>query len=253
MHGESTNRMQCSEFEALLAEAVEGRLSPAQDAEFRSHAQDCAVCGPMLADALAGFELLHSLDEVEPPQRLVANILIGTSGGSQARADVARIPFTDRLRQWILPAITPMMQPRIAGSLAMTFFSLTLILGLTGFKVSDLRHLDLRPSAIRNGLTRGYYETSAKVVKYYDSLQSVYRLQAGFRDLKNQFSPSEQEQKQQQQPSEEKKEKNDKDITRRPQPKREHDAYSQAGSAMKLADARSISTGPNATRKRREA
>jgi hypothetical protein len=146
-----------------------------------------------------------------------------------------------------------MLQPRIAGSLAMTFFSLTLILGLSGFKVGDLRHLDLRPSAIRQGITRGYYETSAKVVKYYDSMRVVYQLQAGFRDLKNQFTPSEQEQQQQQQPSQEKKEKNDKDITRRPQPKREQDVYSQAGNAMNLADARSISSGPNATHKRREA
>jgi hypothetical protein len=135
----------------------------------------------------------------------------------------------------------------------MTFFSLTLILGLAGFKVSDLRHVDLRPSAIRQSITRGYYQTSAKVMKYYDSLQSVYRLQAGYRDLKNQFAPPEQEQQQQQQPSEEKKEKNDKDITRRPKPRRDQDAYSQRGDTMNLADARSISTGPNATRKRREA
>ena len=251
MNGETTNRMQCAEFETLLADAIEGRLSPAEDAGLRSHAQGCAACGPMLADALVGFELLHSLGEVEPPQRLVANILIGTTGVASARSDVARAPFRDRLRQWMLPALTPMMQPRIAGSLAMTFFSLTLILGLAGFKISDLKHVDLRPSAIRQGITRGYYQTSAKVAKYYDSLQSVYRLQANFRDLKNQIAPAEQEQ--QPKPSEEKKEKNDKDITRRPQPRREHDAYSQAGSTMNLADAGSISTSHKATLKRREA
>ncbi|MCI0350884.1 MAG: hypothetical protein L0Z53_15775 [Acidobacteriales bacterium] len=253
MNGESTNRMQCAEFEAVLAEAVEGRLGSAQDAEFRSHAQSCAVCEPMLADALAGFELLHSLDQVQPPQRLAARILIATIGASHVRSDAARVPFRERLRHWVLPVLTPMMQPRIAGSLAMTFFSLTLILGLAGFKVSDLRNLDLRPSAIRQGITRGYYEGTAKVAKYYDSMRLVYQLQAGFRDLKNQFTPSvEQEQPEQQQPSEEKKEKDDKDITRRPQPKREHDAYSQRGETMNLADVRST-TGPNATLKRREA
>jgi hypothetical protein len=251
MNGENPNRMQCAEFETLLAEAIEGRLEPAQDADLRSHALGCAVCGPMLADAVVGFELLHTLQEVEPPQRLVAKILISTSGVSSARPDVARVPFKDKVRNWLVPVITPMLQPRIAGSLAMTFFSLTLILGLAGFKF-DFRHIDLRPSAIRQNLTRGYYETSAKVVKYYDSMQSMYRLQAGFRDFKNQFAPSEQEQQQQQQPSQEKKEKNDKDITRRPQPQREHDTYSQAGSTMNLADARSI-TGHHATLKRREA
>ena len=251
MNGETPNRMQCAEFETLLAEAIEGRLSPAQDAELRHHAKGCAVCGPMLADALVGFELLHSLEEVEPPPRLVANILIATSGVSTARPDVARVPFRDKVRNWLVPVMTPMLQPRIAGSLAMTFFSLTLILGLAGFKF-DFRHLDLRPSAIRQNISRGYYETTAKVVKYYDSMRVVYQMQAGFRDLKNQFTPSEQE-RQQQQPSQEKKEKNDKDITRRPQPQREHDTYSQAGSSMNLAGVRSIPIGPIPTLKRREA
>lgn len=234
MTGESTNRMGCAEFEGMLAEAVEGWLSPAQDAEFRSHAQMCPTCGPMLADALAGFQLLHSLEEVEPPQRLVHNILVSTSGVASARREASAVPLTERLRQWLLPLVTPMLQPRVAGSLAMGFFSLTLLLSLTGFKFSDLRHVDLRPSAIRQGITRTYYQTSAKVVKYYDSMRVVYQLQTWAQDIKGQMTPE-----QSPQPEQEKKEENDKDITRRPRPKREHDQYSQKESSMKLASSQS--------------
>jgi hypothetical protein len=249
MNGESTNRMQCTEFETLLAEAVEGRLNAAQDADFRAHARGCTVCGPMLADALAGFELLHTLAEVEPPRNLVHNILVRTSGVTSVRNAAEKAPLADRLREWLRPVLIPMLQPRVAGSLAMGFFSLTLILSLAGFKVSDLKHIDLRPSAIRQGLTRQYYETSARVVKYYDNMRLVYETQARFGELKNQITPAEQNQ----QPSQEKKQKNDKNITRRPQPKREQDYYSQRATNMKLASLEANSAAPHSTWKRRDA
>jgi hypothetical protein len=249
MNGESTNRMQCPEFEAVLADAIEGRLNPAQDAEFRSHARACSVCGPMAADALAGFSLLRSLEEIEPPRHLVHNILTHTTG--VVRSDQARayIPLGERLRHWFTPVLAPMLNPRIAGSLAMAFFSLTLILSLAGFRLSDLKHVNLRPSAVRQGITRQYYATSARVVKYYDSMRFVYELQSRLGELKNQITPAEQKQ----QPPEEQKKKNDKDITRRPEPKREQDYYSRRESTMKLAFAGPIPSAANSASQRRNA
>jgi hypothetical protein len=248
MADESTNRMGCAEFEGLLAEAVEGRLSPAQDAEFRSHAQVCQTCGPMLAEAIAGFELLHSLEDVEPPQHLVHNLLIATSGVTSSSLTGSRAPFGERLRQWLLPVFTPMLQPRVAGSLAMGFFSLTLILGLAGFKVSDVSRIDLRPSSIREGLSRTYYQTSARVVKYYDSMRVVYELQTKVDDVREKIKPQ-----QTQQPEQEKKERDDKDITRRPRPKPEYEQYSQNESSMNLATLQPASDFRSSTPTRRNA
>ena len=71
--------MPCSEFDALLMEAVEGKLNPEQTERFRSHADSCGVCGPLFADAKSGFAWLQSLAEVEPPANLVHNILAATS------------------------------------------------------------------------------------------------------------------------------------------------------------------------------
>ena len=59
--------MPCSEFDALLMEAVEGKLTSEQSERFRSHADSCGVCGPLFADAKSGFAWLQSLEEVEPP------------------------------------------------------------------------------------------------------------------------------------------------------------------------------------------
>ena len=56
----------------------------------------------------------------------------------------------------------------------MAFFSLSISLSLAGVKVSDVRHVDLRPSAIK----RTYYETSGRVVKYYENIRFVYEIES---------------------------------------------------------------------------
>jgi hypothetical protein len=49
--------------------------------------------------------------------------------------------------------------------------------------------LDLRPGAIRSSASHSYYETEAKVVRYYENMRLVYELQSRVRDLKNATRP----------------------------------------------------------------
>jgi hypothetical protein len=79
------------------------------------------------------------------------------------------------------------MQPRFAMSFGMAFFSITLVLNVTGVKLSSLRAADLRPSAIK----RSYYEASGKLVKYYENIRFVYELETKVRDLKRAATPAE--------------------------------------------------------------
>src|SRR5260370_42509116 len=93
--------MPCSEFDALLMEAVEGKLNTEQMQRFRSHADVCGVCGPLFADAQSGFSWLQSLEEIEPPANLMHNILAATSEfdpAMKARKPGAEFGFADRLR-----------------------------------------------------------------------------------------------------------------------------------------------------------
>src|SRR6476659_3704260 len=105
--------MPCSEFDALLMEAVEGKLNPDEMRRFRSHADSCGVCGPLFADAQSGFTWLQSLAEVEPPATLVHNILAATSERDAAPGKVSakEQSFTERLRAGIASLIRPLMQP----------------------------------------------------------------------------------------------------------------------------------------------
>ncbi|MBV9574057.1 MAG: zf-HC2 domain-containing protein, partial [Acidobacteriales bacterium] len=185
--------MQCAEFENLLGAALDQELSPAARTEFDRHSRTCSLCGPLFADAQAGQRWLKSLPVAEPAPNLVPNILAATTGFDTGwAASAARGPQTswsERIREWtgalVNPVVAVARQPRFAMSFGMVFFSLSISLSLAGVKVSDLRHADLRPSAIK----RGYYEASGRVVKYYENIRFVYEIESRVRDFKRATVP----------------------------------------------------------------
>ncbi|HEV2112503.1 MAG TPA: hypothetical protein VGR50_00055 [Terriglobales bacterium] len=207
--------MQCAEFEAVLTEAVEGQLSGLQMQHFRSHAQECSLCGPLFTEAQAGYESLQALSELEPPANMLHNILAATSEAE--RAEKAAVPsawgqLRNRMAAVFAPVFAQLMQPRIAGSVAMAFFSLTLLLNITGVHVTDVKHLDLSPHGIKSNVQRGYFEASARVVKYYDSLRIVYEAETRWRDLQQSIPVGEQKPAEKRQ----KREKNNRDMSQQP-------------------------------------
>jgi len=101
MAADSSNGMQCTEFDALLSEALDQRLTGDKLESFQTHARGCPTCGPLLAEADAGLRWLHELVEVEPPVTLVNNVLAATSGFDTARVlgtAKAELPWLDRLQ-----------------------------------------------------------------------------------------------------------------------------------------------------------
>jgi hypothetical protein len=229
---ENNNGMQCSEFDALLSEVLDESLSGAKLESFQNHARVCAVCGPLLAEADAGRRWLKSVAEVEPPPNLVHNILVATIGRESSRVQArvrAKASWKDAVTGWLRPVFAPVFavarQPRFAMSFGMAFFSLSISLSLAGVKLSDLRHIDLRASAIK----RTYYETSGKVVKYYENIRFVYEIESRVRDLKRATTPAEPGPQQQ-----ENKERKNNDTSGQPEQKQERN-YSQGESQLVLA------------------
>ena len=72
--------MQCVEWEALLADALDGALHGSTLAGFEAHQQSCPVCGVQYREAAAGMHWLKGLEEVEVPRNLVHNIMVQTVG-----------------------------------------------------------------------------------------------------------------------------------------------------------------------------
>jgi hypothetical protein len=109
-------------------------------------------------------------------------------------------------------------------SFGMAFFALSVGLTVAGVKPSDLRSIDLRPSAIRHT----YYNTQARIVRYVDNVRPVLELQAALRGIKRNMNPAEPG------PAKQKERKND--TTQQPDQKQERN-YRQREGQLILARA----------------
>ena len=192
----TSNGMQCHEFDSLIGDAIDGVLMGGQLEAFQAHARSCSVCGPLLAEVTAGRNWLKELTEVEPPVSLVTNILASTTGVDTQRLQVnlaaqPRVTWVERVEAWASEALQPVWatvrQPRFAMSFGMAFFSLSVALSVLGVKPADLRSISLRPAAIRHT----YYNTQARVVRYYENIRFVYEVESRVRELKRNVAPAE--------------------------------------------------------------
>jgi Putative zinc-finger len=216
--GGPSNPQHCAQCEAMLSDALDGALSAADKATFDLHMAGCATCAAMFADAQRGAAWMEMLKypRPEPPTSLLERIIAETSGKDAALAnppivlgatDRLRtpnnllgqptlvpapsiagqpvfvpanvIPFRTRLTQGFRSLGQTMLQPRLAMTAAMAFFSIALTLNLTGVRLTDLRASDLKPS----NLQRSYFKTKARVIQYSDNLRVVYELESRVRDL----------------------------------------------------------------------
>jgi len=186
--------MQCVEVEALLADAIDGTLHGAPLAAFEAHRDSCPACRDMVEEASRGMHWLKGLDEVEPPRHLVHNILAQTIGQVPEPRPVlapAGESWLQQLKGKLSPVFAPVVTPRFAMSFGMAFFSITMLLSIAGFHVADLRHVDLSAK----GITKAYYTTQTRVVRYYENIRLVYEIETRVRDLRRVATPqSEQEQ-----------------------------------------------------------
>jgi hypothetical protein len=230
MAAEPHNDMQCNEFDALLSDALDKMLTGPKAEAFLAHGKTCAVCGPLLAEAEIGKHWLEQLVEVEPPAMLMHNILAATVGLDTARMAATSPVRATWLERWIErarmvvgPIAAVARPPRFAMSFGMAFFSLSISLSLAGVKLSDVRHADLRPSAIK----RSYYETSGRMVKYYENIRFVYEIESRVREFKRATTPAE--------PAPQKKDNQKNDNTSGQPDDKQQRNYSQGETQVMLA------------------
>lgn len=214
---QSGDAQHCAQCEAMLADALDGTLSAADQATFDLHMVACENCSTMLADAKRGaawMEMLKS-PRPEPPTALLERILAETCGAPALESSETQAhsthPNTLLGHPMLLPSSGPilqsgtvfgsskvlpfrtrvasafhlrslgqtLLQPRLAMTAAMAFFSIALTLNLTGVRLSDIHASDLKPSSIM----RSAYQAKARVVRYSDNLRVVYELESRVRDL----------------------------------------------------------------------
>ena len=180
--------LRCDEWENLLADALDGTLSAADQAAFTRHQNECALCAQMFKETDQGKAWMQYLTvEPEVPAGLLGKILARTSEtpgvGIPTGVAVPGLP-TRPWRRMMLPAVRQVLEPRLMMTAAMAFFSIALTLNLTGIKFTQLRAEDFQPSRMRANLTRAFYSTNEQVTKYYENLRVVYEMESRVRELR---------------------------------------------------------------------
>ena len=236
MTDKDQNEMQCSRFEALLADALgddddagNGVLSEEARRTFQAHAANCVACGLILSETREGMLWLRTLEELEPPKNLVHNILSATSAAEAAKepptAKVLQPGWIARLWKPVRGVLAGAIQPRFATSFSMAFFSLSLTLTLAGVKLKDLGHVDWRPNSVGKAVVLEYTQVETRIVRYYNNMRLVYEIESRVGELKKNSGAEQKNQTPTQEPRENKKKKDNNDTSGRPEHRQ--DNYSQ--------------------------
>jgi hypothetical protein len=179
--------LRCEEWEALLADALDGVLPAAQTASFEAHSAGCLGCADLLAHARQGQEWLEYLHgEPEAPSGLVSRILEKTAGAGAIQVPIlaGAAPSAGAVAVAV-PWRRNFHEARLLMTVAMAFFSIAVTLNMVGGgKLTSLRLADLRPSMIGNTLSRQFYGAREQVVKFYNNARFVYQLESKVRELR---------------------------------------------------------------------
>jgi hypothetical protein len=165
--------MNCADAENLICDYA--TLTSAQRFELERHLGECPACDELARDAAAGLAFLETAVEVDPPVELVNRILFQAPWRKRK----------SRLREWLDPLLSPILQPRYAMSMAMTIVSFAMLARFV-MPMKAIHAEDLKPAAVWAGLEDRAYRTWGRALKFYDNLKVVYEIQATLKEWQQQ-------------------------------------------------------------------
>lgn len=195
----------CVACEELFADAIDNLLSPADQFFFEQHLRTCTACAQSFTDAQRGAAWLELLKDSrpEPSATLLERILAETSGtpANRVTRSEAKDPCIATPPATVSPNVLPFiprpvsrltrftrlaMEPRLAMTAAMAFFSIALTLNLLGVRLDRLKAADLSPT----NLKQTYFQANATAVRFYDNLRVVRVLESRVDDMRQANSDS---------------------------------------------------------------
>lgn len=154
--------------EARLTDYLEGLLQPEEQVAFDAHVSSCPQCAPLLAGVSHLLTDLHSMDELEPPPRLVYAILDKTLGPRETvtgwRAALA----------WL----RSLANPRVGYGFASVAATFLIVVSTSGFSWRKPRLADLKPASIYRNFDRQTHLVYARGTKFVSDLRVVYEIQS---------------------------------------------------------------------------
>ncbi len=161
------------EVENLTSDYLEGLLEPGLRMEVEGHLSTCPSCGEMVEDVRRAMELCHAAPALEPSPWLVKKIMLATVGERKPG-------WTERLAAFFRPTV----QPRIAYTVAMAVFSLSIIVNAAGINLRHLTVEDLNPRTWFLRANRARHVYAARAEKFYYDLRVVLEIESRLRQLR---------------------------------------------------------------------
>ncbi len=158
----------CTFTEERLSDYLDGKLSPAEAAEFSAHTAGCASCAQTVALVGGLVSRMHKVELLEEPPHLVAKILDATLGPRTQKEG------WKRWFEWV-----PILwQPRFAMGLATVAALLVVISYTAGLTPAKLKKADLSPTSVLRSANRQAHLTYARGAKFVNDLRVVYEIQS---------------------------------------------------------------------------
>jgi anti-sigma factor RsiW len=157
------------EIETRLTDYLEGLLQPEEQRAFDAHVSTCAQCEPLLASVSHLLTDLDSMDEIEPPPRLIYAILDKTLGPRETVSGW-RAAFA-----WLRALANPRVGYGFASVVA-TF--LILVSTSPGFSWRKPHLADMKPANIYRNADRQVHLVYARGTKFVSDLRVVYEIQS---------------------------------------------------------------------------
>jgi anti-sigma factor RsiW len=156
------------QFEAHLTDYFEGLLQPEEQLAFDAHVSSCTQCAPLLASVSHLLTDLRSMDEVEPPPRLIYAILDKTLGPR------------DTVTGWraALAWLRALANPRVGYGFASVVATFFILVSASGFSWRKPKLADLTPASVYRNADRQVHLVYARGTKFVSDLRVVYEIQS---------------------------------------------------------------------------
>jgi len=158
----------CEQIEARLSDYLEGLLPPAERLAFEAHAHSCPTCAPLLAGVAHLLTDLRALEVIQPPPRLVYNILNQTLGPRTA-AKGWRGAF-----HWLGGLLTM----RFAYGAISFAATVVILLTASGVNPRKAKLADFSPVNLYHVANSRAHVMYGRSVKFVSDLRVVYEIQS---------------------------------------------------------------------------
>jgi len=162
----------CEQIEARLSDYIDELLTREERAAFERHARSCERCTEMLASVSHLVANLHSIAEVDAPQRLVYAILDKTLGPRET------VTGWQAALRWV----RGLANPRFAYGALSVAATFLVVLTASGFNWRHPKIADLSPANIYRNADRWGHLQYAKGTKFVSDLRVVNEIQSRLRE-----------------------------------------------------------------------